>query len=286
VLDLGLPKLDGLSVLRRWRKGGRTFPVLILSARSDWTEKVEGIESGADDYLAKPFQAGELVARTRALVRRAAGHASALLEIGALALDTRRLTATLDGKPVRLSPLEYRLLDYLAHHQERAVSAGELAEHLYGETESGDTNAVEALIVRLRRKLGAQMIETRRLLSASALAIALALGVAVVVMGWMFAHHLEHNLARELTRDGQQLIAALHLADDGRIVLDAPLSDARFELPGSGRYWQLTGRAHQERSLSLWDETLPAATETTAASGWHTRNLAARSPSACCWSNA
>jgi len=117
-----------------------------------------------------------------------------------------------------------------------------------------------------------------RLLSASALAIALALGVAVVVMGWMFAHHLEHNLARELTRDGQQLIAALHLADDGRIVLDAPLSDARFELP--------TGRAHQERSLSLWDETLPAATETTAASGWHTRNLAARSPSACCWSNA
>jgi len=162
VLDLGLPKLDGLSVLRRWRKAGRTFPVLILSARSDWTEKVEGIESGADDYLAKPFQAGELVARTRALVRRAAGHASALLECGPLALDTRRMTATLDGKPVRLSPLEYRLLDYLAHHQDRAVSAGELAEHLYGETESGDTNAVEALIVRLRRKLGAQMIETRR----------------------------------------------------------------------------------------------------------------------------
>jgi len=162
VLDLGLPKLDGLSVLRRWRKAGRTFPVLILSARSDWTEKVEGIESGADDYLAKPFQAGELVARTRALVRRAAGHASALLEIGPLVLDTRRLTATLEGKPVRLSPLEYRLLDYLAHHQERAVSAGELAEHLYGETESGDTNAIEALIVRLRRKLGSAMIETRR----------------------------------------------------------------------------------------------------------------------------
>jgi len=162
VLDLGLPKLDGLSVLKRWRKAGRTFPVLILSARSDWTEKVEGIESGADDYLAKPFQAGELVARTRALVRRASGHASSLLECGRLMLDTRRLTATLDGKPVRLSPLEYRLLDYLAHHQDRAVSAGELAEHLYGETESGDTNAVEALIVRLRRKLGADIIETRR----------------------------------------------------------------------------------------------------------------------------
>jgi len=162
VLDLGLPKLDGLSVLKRWRKAGRTFPVLILSARSDWTEKVEGIESGADDYLEKPFQTGELIARTRALIRRASGHASALLECGRLLLDTRRLTATLDGSPVRLSPLEYRLLDYLAHHQDRAVSAGELAEHLYGETESGDTNAVEALIVRLRRKLGADLIETRR----------------------------------------------------------------------------------------------------------------------------
>jgi len=162
VLDLGLPKLDGLSVLRRWRSNGRNFPVLILSARSDWTEKVEGIESGADDYLAKPFKTGELVARTRALVRRASGHASPLLDCGRLRLDTRRLNATLDGQPIRLSPLEYRLLDYLAHHQERAVSAGELAEHLYGQTESGDTNAVEALIVRLRRKLGAELIQTRR----------------------------------------------------------------------------------------------------------------------------
>jgi len=110
-----------------------------------------------------------------------------------------------------------------------------------------------------------------RLLSASALAIALALGVAVLVMGWIFSNHLEHNLARELTRDGQQLIANLHLADDGRIVLDAPLNDARFELPGSGRYWQLTGTTHQERSLSLWDETLPA--PSTILKGWHTRTV-------------
>jgi len=162
VLDLGLPKLDGLSVLRRWRSAGRRFPVLILSARSDWTEKVEGIESGADDYLAKPFKTGELVARVRALVRRAGGHTSARLVCGPLVLDTRGLTVSLNDVPVRVSPLEYRLLDYLAHHQERAVSAGELADHLYGQTESGDTNAIEALIARLRRKLGAERIHTRR----------------------------------------------------------------------------------------------------------------------------
>lgn len=108
VLDLGLPQLDGLSVLRRWRTAGRTFPVLILSARGEWTEKVEGIETGADDYLAKPFEVGELIARTRALVRRAAGLATHLLSFGALMLDTRRMTATLGSQPIRLSPLEFR----------------------------------------------------------------------------------------------------------------------------------------------------------------------------------
>ncbi len=162
VFDLGLPRLDGLSVLRRWRGAGRGFPVLILSARDDWTEKVEGIESGADDYLAKPFEVGELVVRVRALVRRAAGQVSPLLDRGRLVLDTRRLSVALDGRPVRLSPLEYRLVDYLAHHDDRAVSAGELADHLYGAAESGDTNAVEALVLRLRRKLGAELIVTRR----------------------------------------------------------------------------------------------------------------------------
>lgn len=162
VLDLGLPKLDGLSVLRRWRGAGRQMPVLILSARGDWTEKVEGIESGADDYLAKPFEIRELVVRSRALVRRAAGQVSPLLDCGRLILDTRRLTASLDGRPLRLSPLEYRLLDYLGHHRDRAVSAGELAEHLYGANDTGDTNAIEALVLRLRRKVGAELIETRR----------------------------------------------------------------------------------------------------------------------------
>lgn len=162
VLDLGLPRLDGLSVLKRWRASGRHFPVLILSARGDWTEKVEGIESGADDYLAKPFQPGELLARVRSLVRRAAGRSSSLLDCGRLVLDTRRMSATLDERPVQLSPLEFRFFDYLAHQRERAVSAGELAEHLYGSDENSDTNAIEALVLRLRRKLGADIIVTRR----------------------------------------------------------------------------------------------------------------------------
>ena len=162
VLDLGLPQLDGLSVLKRWRTSGRAFPVLILSARGDWTDKVEGIEGGADDYLGKPFEMGELIVRVRALLRRAAGHASARVEVGALSLDTRRMTAAVAGKVLRLSPLEFRFLDYLAHQPGRAVSAGELAEHLYGADDPGDSNAIEALVTRLRRKLPPGIIETRR----------------------------------------------------------------------------------------------------------------------------
>lgn len=162
IVDLGLPRLDGLSVIRRWRDADRRFPILILSARSDWTDKVTGIEAGADDYLAKPWQMGELIARVRGLVRRAAGRVSSTLQVGGLIIDTTRMQATLDGMPVRLSPLEFRLLDYLAHHPDRAVPAGELAEHLYGAADTGDANAIEALVARLRRKLGADMIETRR----------------------------------------------------------------------------------------------------------------------------
>ena len=162
VLDLGLPKLDGLSVLQRWRASGRSFPVLILSARSNWTEKVDGIEAGADDYLAKPFEMGELIARVRALVRRAAGRSSAVLDVGRLKLDTRRMSVSVDGRPLRLSALEFRFIDYLAHQPGRAVPAGELAEHLYGAFDAADTNAIEALVVRLRRKLGPNVIETRR----------------------------------------------------------------------------------------------------------------------------
>jgi DNA-binding response OmpR family regulator len=162
ILDLGLPRLDGLTVLKRWRGAGRLFPVLILSARGDWIEKVEGIEAGADDYLAKPFEMGELVARLKGLVRRAAGSGSSLARFGPLLLDTARMAASVNGTPVRLSPLEYRLLNYLAHHSGRPVSAGEIADHLYGLAEQADVNAVEALVTRLRRKVGAEVIETRR----------------------------------------------------------------------------------------------------------------------------
>ncbi len=162
VVDLGLPRLDGLSVIRRWRANDRHFPVLILSARGDWSEKVEGIETGADDYLAKPFQMAELVSRARALVRRSSGHAAPVLVLGNLRIDTRRMSVSLEGKPLTLSQLEFRLLNYLAHQRGRAVPAGEIAEHLYGATETSDTNAVEQLIVRLRRKIGVSRIETRR----------------------------------------------------------------------------------------------------------------------------
>ena len=162
ILDLGLPRLDGLSVLRRWRNAGRAFPVIVVSARGDWTEKVEGIEAGADDYLAKPFQMGELIARVRGLIRRGAGKLSPVVAVGRLRLDTVRMSVTFDGAPARISPLEFRLLDYLAHQRGRAVPAGELAEHLYGLSDSADANAIEALIARLRRKFGNDVIATRR----------------------------------------------------------------------------------------------------------------------------
>jgi DNA-binding response OmpR family regulator len=162
VLDLGLPRLDGLSVLRRWRTDNRSFPVIIVSARNDWTEKVAGIEAGADDYLGKPFEIVELVARVRGLVRRAGGRVSSSIRIGDLVLDTHRMSASYAGRPVRLSQLEFRFLHYVAHQSGRAVSAGELAEHLYGTEDAGDTNAIEALVVRLRRKIAPEVIETRR----------------------------------------------------------------------------------------------------------------------------
>lgn len=162
VLDLGLPVLDGLTVLKRWRTAGRTMPVLILTARGSWPERVEGIDAGADDYLPKPFQMPELVARVRGLIRRASGHASATIEAGPIRIDTRQMQVTVDGTAVPLTPLEYRLVSFLIHNKGRVVPPGELLEHLYGDDDSREANALEALVMRTRKKLGAGTIETRR----------------------------------------------------------------------------------------------------------------------------
>ncbi len=155
VLDLGLPRMDGLAVLKRWRADGRRMPVLVLTARGAWTERVEGIDAGADDYLPKPFHMEELVARARSLVRRAAGLGSAAQTVGELTIDANRMTVARRGVPVGLSPLEYRLIAYLALHREQVVPPGELLEHLYGDDDAREANALEALVARLRRKVGA-----------------------------------------------------------------------------------------------------------------------------------
>jgi DNA-binding response OmpR family regulator len=162
VLDLGLPKLDGTQVLKRWRANCRTMPVLILTARDGWSEKVEGIDAGADDYLVKPFRIEELMARVRALLRRSTKHASAVLNVDDVAIDTRVSRVLLGGVPVDLSPMEYRLLDYLMHHAGRAVPQIELTEHIYAQDFERDSNAIEVLVARLRRKLGDGFIKTRR----------------------------------------------------------------------------------------------------------------------------
>ncbi len=162
VLDLGLPVLDGLSVLRRWRAEGVGAPVLILTARDRWEEKVTGIDAGADDYLTKPFHVEELLARLRALIRRASGLADPVLRCGPLALDTRTAQLTLEEAPVNLTAQELRLLSYLMHHRGRAVSRGELTEHLYAQDFERESNTIEVFVARLRRKIPAQLIETVR----------------------------------------------------------------------------------------------------------------------------
>lgn len=162
VLDLGLPVLDGLSVLKRWRSEGVASPVLVLTARDQWHEKVAGIDAGADDYLTKPFHTEELLARVRALIRRAQGLASPLLQCGPLTLDTRSARVLLDGQPVHLTSHEFRLLAYLMHHPDELVSRSELNEHLYAQDLDRDSNTIEVFVARLRKKLPPGMIETVR----------------------------------------------------------------------------------------------------------------------------
>jgi two-component system OmpR family response regulator len=162
VLDLGLPVLDGLSVLQRWRAAGRTMPVLILTARDNWSEKVAGIDAGADDYLTKPFHTEELLARLRALIRRASGLASPVLLCGDIALDTRSARVTLVGQPIALTSQEYKLLAYLMHRPGAVVSRTELTEHLYAQDFDRDSNTIEVFVGRLRKKLPADTIATLR----------------------------------------------------------------------------------------------------------------------------
>lgn len=162
VLDLGLPKMDGLAVLKKWRGAGRHLPVLILTARGAWPERVEGIDAGADDYLVKPFQMEELVARVRALIRRSVGISSPVIETGLIRVDTRQMRVYVNQVQIALTPLEYRLVSFLVHNKGRVVSTSEILEHLYGDEDAREANALEAAIMRVRKKLGTEAIETRR----------------------------------------------------------------------------------------------------------------------------
>jgi len=162
VLDLGLPKVDGLTILRRWREAGIATPVLILTARASWTDKVRGIDSGADDYVAKPFKMEEVLARLRALIRRASGQINPELRCGAVVLDSSAAKVTVEGKTIRLTSHEFRVLSYLMHHHTRVVSQSELTEHIYSQGFDRDSNTVEVFIARLRRKVGASFIKTVR----------------------------------------------------------------------------------------------------------------------------
>jgi two-component system OmpR family response regulator len=162
VLDLGLPEMDGLTVLDHWRRAGRTMPVLVLTARDSWSDKVAGLDAGADDYLAKPFQTEELIARLRALIRRAAGQATSELTAGDVRLDGRSGRVTLNGAPVKLTAQEFKLLSYLMHHRGKVVSRTELIEHIYDQDFDRDSNTIEVFITRIRKKLGPDLITTTR----------------------------------------------------------------------------------------------------------------------------
>lgn len=162
VLDIGLPRMDGVAVLDAWRKAGRKMPVLILTARDTWSEKVKGFDAGADDYVTKPFHMEEVLARLRALTRRATGHASAEIVCGPVRLDTKAGRVLVNGEAIRLTSHEYRLLAYLMHHTGRIVSRTELVEHLYDQDFDRDSNTVEVFVGRLRKKLGVEIIQTMR----------------------------------------------------------------------------------------------------------------------------
>lgn len=162
ILDLGLPIMDGASILKKWRADGREMPVLILTARDSWTDKVEGLDAGADDYLAKPFIVEELLARLRALIRRSAGQTSPILEVGPVRLDTRNSKVTVEGAAVKLTAQEFKLLSYLMHHDGKVISRTELTEHIYDQDFDKDSNTIEVFVNRIRKKLAVPVIQTVR----------------------------------------------------------------------------------------------------------------------------
>lgn len=162
LLDLGLPTLDGLTILKRWRKSGRSMPVLILTARNQWEERVEAIEAGADDYLVKPFRMEELTARLRAVLRRSNGFAAAPIRFGPFVLDTKLMQLTRDGVPLELTPQEYKVLAYLAFHRGEVISQLRLTEHIYTQSFERNSNSIEVLVGRLRRRIGVDVIKTKR----------------------------------------------------------------------------------------------------------------------------
>ncbi|MDF1607268.1 response regulator transcription factor [Hoeflea sp. YIM 152468] len=162
ILDIGLPEMDGVTVLEKWRANQRLMPVLILTARDRWSDKVAGIDAGADDYVTKPFHVEEVMARIRALIRRASGHASSEMVCGPVRLDTKASKASVDGSTLKLTSHEYRLLSYLMHHMGKVVSRTELVEHMYDQDFDRDSNTIEVFVGRLRKKIGVELIETVR----------------------------------------------------------------------------------------------------------------------------
>ena len=296
VLDLGLPEIDGLTVLDRWRKEGRKMPVLVLTARDSWSDKVAGLDAGADDYLAKPFQTEELIARLRALIRRAAGVASSELNAGDIRLDTRSGKVTKAGEPVKLTAQEYKLLSYLMHHKGKVVSRTELIEHIYDQDFDRDSNTIEVFVTRIRKKLGADVITTirglgysledspglneaapqreatgeavkvrerrsgsltRRMIVVAALWISLLLLAGGFALDRVLARGIVQNFDQQLEYVLNAMIAASEIGPDGEVRFTRPPADQRFLEPYSGAYFQISGKGQEIfPSRSLWDRRL------------------------------
>ncbi len=277
ILDLGLPKLDGLTILKRLREAGRTTPVLILTARGSWPERVEGIDAGADDYLPKPFRVEELLARLRAIVRRAAGQASSVVDMGDISLDERQMKVTRRGIAIALTPLEYRLFAYLARNRGRVVSQSELIEHVYAQDyereferhrgagcphtqEAWRRSDRDTARIRLHgRGPGALMRRSLRLrlALAGAIAIAVVLAVAAVGLAYLFERHTSRVLAEDLDATVRQIAGALTADPAGGLALIREPADPRYASPLSGLYWEVAADGQRSlRSRSLWDAAL------------------------------